>query len=155
MFLPLEDKLLIMSKEKEILQVGKDLGITCTLLREAEALEFIKRVLEKYKPFKTTGHLSIGKNSISISLEEHEFTYSAKLNDEAVFIFFDQESTDRKKVVMVENGRNICRIMESSFGMEYFVSNKNADYLIAVNWYAIEIAGTAKEKFQEEDMREE
>jgi len=33
--------------------------------------------------------------------------------------------------------------MKKSYGMEYFVSNKNADFLIAVNWYVIEVAGLA------------
>lgn len=33
--------------------------------------------------------------------------------------------------------------MENSFGMEYFVSNEKTDFLIAVNWYVIQIAGSA------------
>lgn len=35
--------------------------------------------------------------------------------------------------------------MEESFGMEYFVSNKTSDYLLAVNWYVIEGVGIAKD----------
>lgn len=45
---------------------------------------------------------------------------------------------------MVEmNAKLIGDLMENSFGMEYFVSNEKLDFLIAVNWYAIEVAGSA------------
>ena len=32
--------------------------------------------------------------------------------------------------------------------MEYFLTNKNADFLIAVNWYVVEILGIELSVFQ-------
>ncbi|ODC05551.1 hypothetical protein BFW38_16960 [Terasakiispira papahanaumokuakeensis] len=109
----------------------------------------MESVLKKFKPFKTTGHLSIGKDSKSIKTEEHEFSYSKKLSKGAAYIFFDQESKDRNTLVIIEEGSQLCNIMENAYGMEYFLSNKELDYLIAVNWYAIEGAGLAKNWFSE------
>ncbi len=42
----------------------------------------------------------------------------------------------------IENGRNFCSILKNAYGMEYFISNENANYLVAVNWYVIEGAGS-------------
>lgn len=39
---------------------------------------------------------------------------------------------------MVDDVRGVSRLMEGSYGMEYFVSNEGGDFLIAVNWYVIE-----------------
>jgi hypothetical protein len=136
-----------MSNADEIVNVCKELGINCTSLTEADGLGLISRVLNKFKPFKVTGHLAIDRDSISIPLEGNEFSYSVKLDSEAAYVFFDQEGIDRKSVVRIEDAREICRIMENSFGMEYFLSNSDATYLVAVNWYTIEVAGILKERF--------
>ena len=44
----------------------------------------------------------------------------------------------------MDNIQNICDIMSESFGMEYFLFNEQFDYLIAVNWYVIELTDGAK-----------
>lgn len=49
---------------------------------------------------------------------------------------------------MIRNARLIGRLMVNSFGMEYFVSNEKVDFLIAVNWYVIEVAGDAQKWFE-------
>ncbi|QXX08946.1 hypothetical protein KW548_17700 [Vibrio neptunius] len=136
-----------MSNADEIVNVGKELGIKCSLLAEVEGKALVSKVLDKFEPFKVTGHLAIDRDSISIPLEGNEFSYSERLDNEDAFIFFDQEGDDRKRVVHIEDARTICRIMENSFGMEYFLSNKNATYLVAVNWYTIEVAGTLSDRF--------
>jgi hypothetical protein len=46
---------------------------------------------------------------------------------------------------VIKDAKLIGNLMESSYGMEYFVSNEKADFLIAVNWYVIEVAGSAIE----------
>ena len=89
------------------------------------------------------------ENSISVPLEKYEFSYSEFLGDEPVYVFFDQANHNRKKVVVVKQGRRLCTILENAYGMEYFVSNKSADYLLAINWYVIEGTGTAKVWLQE------
>jgi hypothetical protein len=40
------------------------------------------------------------------------------------------------------------QLMANSYGMEYFVSNERADFLISVNWYVINVAGTAIDSLQ-------
>lgn len=44
----------------------------------------------------------------------------------------------------MDNIKNICDMMSESFGMEYFLFNEQFDYLIAVNWYVIELTDGAK-----------
>jgi hypothetical protein len=133
-----------MDNATELLNESKKLNISCLLLGTSDSVNYIERVLKKYTPHKTSGHLSIYKDSISIPLEKYEFTYCKYLKNEPVYLFFDQENHNRQKVVMISEGKKLCSILENSFGMEYFVSNEKIEYLIAVNWYVIEGAGSAK-----------
>jgi hypothetical protein len=138
-------KFIPMNNAEELINAGKELGVNCQLLAPDEASGYIKFVIEKFKPEKISGHLSIYNESISIPLQNNEFVFSRFLNDEPVFVFFDQENQNKGYVVVVDDGKKLSEIMKSSYGMEYFISNKKADYLIAVNWYVIEIAGKAIE----------
>lgn len=52
--------------------------------------------------------------------------------------FFEQDVSNKNIVVVVDDVRDMSRLMEDSYGMEYFVSNEVGDFLIAVNWYVIE-----------------
>ncbi|GBG07211.1 hypothetical protein PAT3040_01759 [Paenibacillus agaridevorans] len=129
---------------RELLKTGGNLGIDTILLSELESERYIKRVLGFFRPYKTTGHLSIGtEESRVLPLEQNEFTFSSHLKSEPAYIFFDQEGFDKNSVVVVNDAKLIGQLMENSFGMEYFVSNQKADFLIAVNWYVINVAGTA------------
>lgn len=128
---------------QELIQVSADLGIDIVVLGENESKQYIKKVIDIYKPFKITGHLSIGENIITIPLNEYEYSFSTFLRSEPAYIFFDQESCDRNVVVIVTDANLIGRLMENSYAMEYFVSNEKMEFLISVNWYVIEVAGTA------------
>ncbi|MFC5404421.1 hypothetical protein [Cohnella soli] len=127
--------------KQELVQVSSKLGVEVEALDDYTASDYIKRVLKKFKPFKTTGHLAIRGDSHTLSLEKFEFSYSKYLNSEPAFIFFDQEGLDRNTVV-VKDAKLVGDLMENSYGMEYFLSNENLDYLIVVNWYVIEVSGS-------------
>ena len=127
----------------ELTQVSRNLGIEILILDENDSKQYIKKVIDIFKPGKITGHLSIGREILTIPLEGNEFSYSKYLKSEPAYIFFDQEGRDRNTVVVVNDAKLIGDLMKKSYGMEYFVSNKNADFLIAVNWYVIEVAGLA------------
>jgi hypothetical protein len=129
----------------ELTQTSNNIGIDVVILDENDSKQYIKKVINIFKPFKTTGHLSIGNETLTIPLEGNEFSYSKHLESEPAYIFFDQESRDRNSVVVIKDVKLIGNLMENSYGMEYFVSNKKADFLIAVNWYVIEVAGSAIE----------
>lgn len=129
----------------ELTQISSNIGIDIAILDENDSKQYIKRVIDIFKPFKITGHLSIGKETLTIPLEGNEFSYSKYLKSEPAYIFFDQESRDRNTVVVVKDANLIGNLMENSYGMEYFVSNKTSDFLIAVNWYVIEAAGATIE----------
>ena len=49
------------------------------------------------------------------------------------------------EVAVVDNASKIGEIMNNCYGMEYFITNLAQNYLIAVNWYVIEVTGTAVE----------
>jgi len=133
-----------MNNADELTKTGRELHIECRLLKGTEAFNYIHRVIQTFNPRKTSGHLAIGGDSITIPLEKYEFSFSEYLKCEPVYVFFDQENYDRNKVVVVHDGQQLGKLMENSFAMEYFVSNAKADYLLAINWYVIEGVGTAK-----------
>jgi hypothetical protein len=144
----------LLSQAKELIEVANRLNIEVELLNEEDSQQFIREILGVFKPFKITGHLAIGGDSISIPLDSNElldsneFLYSQNLEQENGYIFFDQYSTaGQKTVVKIADIRNVGKIIGESFGMEYFLSNHKRDFLIAVNWYVIEVSGNVKEKF--------
>lgn len=130
---------------RELVRIGSNLGLDIVILDENDSKQYIKTVIDIFKPYKITGHLSIGNETLTIPLEGNEFSYSIYLKNEPAYIFFDQESRDRNTVVVVKDAKWIGYLMENSYGMEYFVSNKKMDFLISVNWYVIEAAGSAIE----------
>jgi len=134
----------MLANVKELIEVSDKLNIEIFLLNEKDAQGYIDNVLALYNPFRTDGHLGIGKNTVSIPTEKYEFTYSQYLKEEPAYVFFGQDSNvARKSVVKVNNAKILGELFENAYGMEYFVSNETMDYLIAVNWYTIEIAGIA------------
>jgi hypothetical protein len=135
----------IAGKHEELLRSSQELGIASRLLPENEGAEYIRLVLERYKPLKTKGHLSIYHDSVSVPLEEHEFTYTTYLGCEAAFVFFEQSWPDKNMVVVIEDGSRLGAVLDNCYGLEYFVSNDKMEYFLAVNWYVIEGAGSAIE----------
>ncbi len=129
---------------EELLQVSRKLGIALTVLDQHESDIYIQKVLDTHHPHQTSNHLSIGEQAITIPLEPHEYTYSALLQPERGYLFFDQQGLDRHTVVSVADIRSVGTLMEHAYGMEYFLSNEQAEFLIAVNWYVIEAAGIAR-----------
>ncbi len=134
-----------MKNSVELEKVCRELGIGCRILFKEESVNIIKKVFDKYKVGKKSGHLAIQFDSISIPLNGNEFTYSSHLNNEPIYVFFDQENNNRNEVILIDSSQRLGEIMENSFGMEYFVTNKKFSYLIAINWYVIEGAGIAKD----------
>lgn len=133
---------------KELINSGKELNIIVQELNESDARDYIKSIVDRFKPSRKEEHLSIGKDNVFLPLENNEFCYSKLLEDEAGYIFFCQSGPDRNSVVRIESVKRVCELMSNSFGMEYFVSNKVGNYLIAVNWYIIEVAGVAQKNFR-------
>lgn len=134
-----------LSKAKEILTVSQELKITTRLLPLSGGLNLVKKALERFKPFRVTGHLSIGHDESSIPTEENEFIFPEVLGTKPIYVFFDQEGFDRDNVVAVFKPSELSLILKNSYGMEYFLTNKKCDFLISVNWYAIEATGSVKE----------
>lgn len=135
----------IINKADELIKDSQALKINAWLLNDAEASKYIHNVIKKYHPRKIIEHLAIDGDSVSVPVEKCEFSYSDYLSSEPAYIFFAQTSRDRNKVVVISDAQKICKIMENSYPMEYFVSNKTFDYLFAINWYVVEGAGSAKD----------
>ncbi len=134
---------------QELLQVSHSLGIAITVLDRHESDPYIQKVLDAHHPHQTTNHLSIGEQAITIPLEPHEYTYSVLFEREPGYLFFDQQGLERHTVIRIEDIRSVGRLMEHAYGMEYFLSNEQAEFLIAVNWYVIEVVGTASSLLQD------
>ncbi len=137
-----------MSNISELENICNDLNISFHIINGDEANEIIAQVINLFNPEKITGHLSISNSNnkvFKISLEHNEFTYSKKLPEGKGYIFFDLESKDKNNIFVLDNVQNTCDIMSESFGMEYFLCDEKFNYLIAVNWYVIELTNGAKE----------
>lgn len=110
---------------EELLNIGKELNINIELLTDNESKVCINNILNLFNPFKVTWNIYAKKKDIS---------------------FFEQvNNANKRMVVKIENLKLLGKILEKSFGMEYFLTNEKMDFLIAVNWYVIEVSGTAKE----------
>lgn len=125
----------------ELIRVAGEMSIAARLLSKDEGCAYISAVFGKFNPWKREGHISIGDDVKQLRTEDCEFSFSRSMQDAPAFVFFEQNQINRCDVVVVEDARNISLLMENSHGMEYFISDAGLNYLIAVNWYAIEYVG--------------
>jgi len=58
-----------------------------------------------------------------------------------LLIFFEQTRENVDTIFKLHKGKYFSKILEECSGLEYFITNNTVDYLIAVNWYAIENVG--------------
>lgn len=123
------------------MRVAGMMSIKAAILPKEQGCKYILDVLEKYKPWKTEGHLSIGEDANSLSTDDYEFSFSLSMESVPAFIFFEQNYINKCDVVVVDDAKNISSLMENSHGMEYFVSDESLSFLISVNWYSIQYAG--------------
>ncbi|MBY5969686.1 hypothetical protein [Halomonas denitrificans] len=130
-----------LSHAKEVLRAANEIDVRATVLSKEEAEDIINHAINKFCPTKLTGHLSIGGNANSILTEKYEFSFSKKLEEKPAFIFFEQNDQQKNLVISIDNARFLSPLMENCYGMEYFVTDQDFSYLIAVNWYAIEFVG--------------
>jgi hypothetical protein len=120
-------------------------GLNYSIIKGIEAEKLISEIFRKFDPLRTSGHLAISDNSKIIPLEYNEFTYTLAIKKQKGYLFFDQEGFDKNIVLEVENIQRVGELMEESFGIEYFLSNSNLSFLIAVNWYVIEVSGNCED----------
>lgn len=131
-----------MSHAEELKNGAEQLGLQYELLTGEVAAAIIEACYLKFEPFRRQGHLGImHKKSIKFKLSEHEYTFSEQLNDEPLLVFFEQTRENIDVVFKLFKGQFFSRLLEECYGMEYFLTNMHVDYLIAVNWYTIEIVG--------------
>jgi len=129
------------SHANELIKSALELDIKLNFIIHMEARNYIDQVLKKYMPWRITGHLAIGDNAKRLSTDDYEFKFSLSLDNKPSYIFFEQNLMNKDVVVIVEDAKNISKLMEYSSGMEYFISDKDISYLISVNWYSIEYVG--------------
>lgn len=132
-----------MSCIEELIKIANEVEIQYCILEGAVAKQYISSVYEVFSPERTRGHLSIGSDSLNISTDKYEFEFSHFWDGMSCFVFFEQKGDDINKVFVLKDNKKLSQMMEKSFGMEYFVSDKAVSYLIAVNWYCIEYVGSS------------
>lgn len=59
----------------ELLNTADRLGVKAHLVNEVMAGKYISFVLEKHKPWKTSGHLSVGEGTTKLPTDENEFVF--------------------------------------------------------------------------------
>lgn len=142
------DNMKILPEALELISVGQELNIEIKLLEYEKAQENIDNVLQLFCPFKVNGHIGIGHDSVELPLERWEYSYMKCLPKEEGYIFFGQTSRlSKQTMTKIKDVRLLGEVLEKSYGMEYFLTNRDKDFLISVNWYAIEGIGSVKEYF--------
>lgn len=138
----------ILPEALELISVGQELNIELKLLEYKKAQEDINNILQLFRPFRTNGHIGIGHDSIDLPLERWEYSYMKYLSREEGYIFFGQTSKlSKQTMIKIRDVRLLGEVLEKSYGLEYFLTNRDKDFLIAVNWYTIEGIGSVKECF--------
>jgi len=130
---------------QELAFSAAELGLACHLLSDQQGAGYITQVLQKFTPNKLSGHLAIHHDSLSIPFEQYELTFPQYLKSEPIYVFFEQSRENKENVFVLEEGQQFGKVMNNTYGYEYFVSNATMAYLLAVNWYVIEGAGSAIE----------
>ena len=110
-----------MKNSEEILKVCDELGVNAKLVPKAESSEIINAAFDAYDVRKKSGHLAIHTDTLSLPLEEYEFSYPAYLKNEPAYMFFDQENINKEEVIAISEVKRIGEVMEHSYGMEYFL----------------------------------
>jgi hypothetical protein len=135
---------------REIINVGGRLGLPVRLMSKELANQIITEVDKKFGELNTWSHPQIMRSDpdiIELDLETFEFTYSERLPQERGYIFFTDNLLDKNAMVELGDIRDTCRIMDHSFGIEYFLTNERLNLLVAVNQYVIQVTGIAKSFF--------
>ncbi|WP_042351555.1 hypothetical protein [Bacillus massiliigorillae] len=101
------------SNTQELIYVSSELGVDIVVLNRLESEQYINKVIEMHRPFKITGHLQLDVDSLTLSLEENEYSYSEHLKSEPTYIFFDQDGLDRRSVVIVKDAKLVGKLMEN------------------------------------------
>ncbi|HRB71609.1 MAG TPA: hypothetical protein PK776_07150 [Flavobacterium sp.] len=128
------------NKILELENGAKLLGLPYEILNKNIGREIISDIFEKFKPNKVEGHLAVDSDtSVKLKTEDHEFSFSKDFEEEPIYLFFEQDEIHDGQVFVLQDGRALSDLLNECFGMEYFISNKEYKYLIAVNWYVIEI----------------
>lgn len=129
----------------ELASNSESIGLKYCVIEGEEAREIISKVLTKFKPLKTSGHLCLSNSNGVIPLGDNEFTYTLLMKKQKGYLIFDQEGSDRNLVFEVDNIQKVGELMSESFGIEYFLFDERLNFLIAVNWYVIEVSGDCEE----------
>ncbi|MDA8447255.1 hypothetical protein [Paracidovorax valerianellae] len=129
-------------KAEEIISTCADLGIDAKAI-DASSFEIVKQVIfAKFRPEKTSNHYSIGGDSDVLIAEDHEFSFSNSFPSIEGFIFFGEDNYEG--AIFLKDISLLSFVMNNCYGMEYFVSDENATFLVSVNWYVINLQGEAK-----------
>lgn len=135
-------------KIEELKRAAKVLNLEYTVVSGNDAHLFIKNTFEKFKPFKTTGHLSIGNDdTTTLITDDFEFSFSKGLPLLPTYAFFEQNHFDKDSIFILKEGKYWSKLIEECYGMEYFLTDVNKTYFISVNWYTIEILNLDSENF--------
>ncbi len=137
-----------MNHLKELMCVGSKINVSSHSIIGDEANTYIESIFHKYKPERKIGHLMIGGDSIAISAEKYDSVYSKELPPIKGYVFFEQNKFNKNNIFVIDDVSCLCDVMNEAYGMEYFVSDENLDFLIAVNWYVVEAAGIARRWLQ-------
>ena len=109
-----------MNKCQELAFTSCELGLAHQILGEHDSAEYIKNVLETFKPARLTGHLAIHNGTLSIPFGKYKTTYPLFMNDEPTYVFFEQSRDDKNCVFILEEGRKLSQVLENTYVFEYF-----------------------------------
>ncbi|MGL5891167.1 MAG: hypothetical protein ACRC3B_14860 [Bacteroidia bacterium] len=136
-----------MNKAQQLVDSASELNYDCSILEGDDAKKIIDSIFLKFDPKIRANHLSIQSDeSMKLSTDKFELDLSNYFDESPVIVFFEQYMENRNKIFVLSNGQQLSDVIGNTGGLEYFISNKEQDFLISVNWYSIEIIGSIKER---------
>lgn len=155
-------KLSICSRLGDLLSTGKEFNIPLEVLNKNDSNEYIIKTFKIFNPLKDWGHIQIGRGESLSPSENYQYIYSLFIKKSPLFVIFEQNhKEDKDWVLKVNNGNDLAKLLYENGSIEYFLSDKENSFFVAVNRYCIEYVGDLSfvkknlDKFNEENNLED
>ncbi len=125
--------------KKEIISAAERMNVSISEMEEAQTSYLVHGVIEKYTNGKKSTNIwenlvdefSVNDKNAWIWIEDY-------ISDNEAIMFFNQE--DEKNAFLFHNGHDVVSLLGDTYGFEFYLTNRNIDYLLCFNHHDVLIA---------------
>ncbi|NLM35481.1 MAG: hypothetical protein GX206_08590 [Clostridiales bacterium] len=134
---------------EEIRSAANRLMIKAEEIPTKEAEEIINKVITIYARGNIDRYIwERVTNEVAINHKDAWQWINTFISNSEAIMFFNP--SDEKKAYRLSNGDDVVTILSETYGFEFYITNKEADYLLCFNHHDVLIAcGSAKEWLRE------